>query len=114
MIRDLLTPEAHRDPYVWAAVLVAHAGIGVALWAFIGGLLTIAMLYAGFEICQMLVNRRAFYWDSVLDWCGIMLGACLGLAIETDEVVGKSAAVASIVIVAAVGAWVRSGGARPR
>ena len=31
MLRNLLTPEAHRDPYVWAAVFVAHFGIGAMI-----------------------------------------------------------------------------------
>lgn len=32
MLRNLLTPEAHRDPYVWAAVFFAHLGIGLVLF----------------------------------------------------------------------------------
>ena len=36
MIRELLTPEAQADAYVWAAVLLAHAALGAAGWAVVG------------------------------------------------------------------------------
>lgn len=34
---DLLTGEAHADPYTWLVVLVAHAGLGAALWLLASG-----------------------------------------------------------------------------
>ena len=73
MIRDLLTPEAHRDPYVWAAVLLAHAWIGGSAYPLAGWWVIVA--YAAFERVQALYARKSFVWDSVLDWCAVSLGA---------------------------------------
>lgn len=71
MIRNLLSAEAHRDPYVWAAVLLAHFAIGCMLWPWVG--LAGVVIYAAFEIIQASVSRR-LWWDSVLDWCAVALG----------------------------------------
>lgn len=72
MIRNLLTAEAHRDPYVWAAVLLAHFAIGSMLWPLAGW--WALAIYAAFEALQAALSRR-LWWDSVLDWCGVALGA---------------------------------------
>lgn len=72
MIRSLLTPEAHRDPYVWAAVLMAHAWIGGEAYAIIGWWMVAA--YAVFELAQAAISKRPAWWDSVLDWCAVCLG----------------------------------------
>ena len=91
MIRDLLTPEAHADSYTWAAVLLAHAWIGhtsalfLPVWA-------VAVAYAAFEVFH--ISRGGNRWDSVLDWCGVVLGAM--------------GAIPAVWIVCAVGAWARS------
>ena len=101
MIRELLTPEAQTDAYVWAAVLVAHAGIGVAVLVLLAsgpvrhpwiaaGLASLA--YAALEALQAILSGTLLLWDSALDWSAVTLGAVLALG-----------------IIAAAGAWVRRG-----
>ena len=107
MIRDLLTAEAQRDPYVWAAVLVAHAGIGVALWVLTGSLVAVGGIYAGFELVQALTSRRALIWDSLLDWSAVSLGAVLGWALEVGQRPIQMGAIASVAVVAVAGVAVR-------
>lgn len=110
MIRDLLTAEAQRDPYVWAAVLVAHAGIGVALWSIMGHLLAVALLYGAFEIVQAMSSARPLWWDSILDCCGVMLGAMLGWSLSMGNGAIGTAAIVAIGLIAAVGSGVRKRG----
>ncbi|MCV2448885.1 hypothetical protein [Paracoccus sp. DMF] len=73
MIRELLTPEAQRDPYAWASVLLAHAWIGGAAYPLVGWWLV--AIYAAFEAVQAVISRRPLWWDSALDWCAVCLGA---------------------------------------
>lgn len=73
MIRELLTPEAQRDPYAWASVLLAHAWIGGAAYPLVGWWLV--LIYAAFEVVQAITSRRPLWWDSALDWCAVWLGA---------------------------------------
>ena len=75
MIRDLMSPESHDNPYVWSAVLLAHAALGVAGWAIIGW--WAVMVYLAFELVQAITARGALWWDSVLDACGFICGALL-------------------------------------
>lgn len=105
MIRELLTPDAQDDPYVWSAVLIAHAGVGCAGWVFIGWWAIIA--YVAFEIAQAVAARRALWWDSVLDICGFTLGAVLMLGGWSHNIALAAAAVAAIAIISAAGAMAR-------
>ena len=98
MLRNLLTPEAHKDPYVWAAVFVAHFGIGVmilivsetllsgiraehfdviplAFGAVFSAAVLAGIAYAAFVAIQAVISRSRLIWDSVLDWTGVMIGA---------------------------------------
>lgn len=100
MIRSLLTPEAHRDPYVWAAVLMAHFAIGAILWLLIGW--WVALAYAAFEGAQA-VRARLLAWDSVLDWTGVMLGAAFVGQIKAGGDLMAMAAAVSALCIAAVG-----------
>lgn len=75
MIRDLLTPDAQRDPYAWASVLLAHAALGAAGWAAIGW--WAVLVYVAFEVAQAVAARRLYAWDSILDACGFGCGALL-------------------------------------
>lgn len=75
MIRELLTPEAQRDPYAWASVLLAHAALGAAGWAAIGW--WAVLVYVAFEVAQAVAARRLYAWDSILDACGFGCGALL-------------------------------------
>ncbi|SEU03513.1 hypothetical protein [Paracoccus homiensis] len=93
IIRDLLTPEAQRDAYTWAAVLVAHFGIGACLRMIGLPLVVIAIGYAGFETMQAGISGVFLPWDSVLDWSAVMLGA----------VAKGPLAVAALAVIALVG-----------
>lgn len=109
MIRDLMTPEAQTDPYVWSAALLAHAAIGVAMWALLGWWALAA--YAAFEAVQARVSGVLLIWDSILDWCAVALGACLGWALWSQSTSGALGSVAAVAVIAAVGAARRPGGA---
>ena len=94
---SLLTPEAQRDPYVWASVLLAHAAIGIAAFVISGAWLAVVG-YAAFEIAQARVSRTWLWWDMLLDACGATLGVVLAAAIW-----GHNAPVAVACIVAVAG-----------
>lgn len=85
MIRELLTPDAQDDPYVWSAVLIAHAGVGCAGWVFIGWWAIIA--YVAFEIAQAVAARRAL-WRTA-SWISAALPSalcsCLGAGLTTSR-----------------------------
>ena len=100
MIRSLLTPEAHRDPYIWAAVLLAHFAIGAMLWPLLGW--WVAPVYAAFEVAQA-ARVRLLAWDSVLDWCGVQLGAAFVARVAADDYWMAMAAAVSALCIAAVG-----------
>lgn len=90
-IRDLLIGEAHADPYAWAAVLLAHAMIGVMLMSTLGALVAVwlrdgwagvsvvASLYAAWEVLQVTAGAPAS--DCALDWSVVVLGAILALSL---------------------------------
>lgn len=101
MIRNLLTAEAHRDPYVWAAVLLAHFAIGSMLWLVIG--IWAISVYAAFEVMQALCSGFALWWDSVLDWCGVALGVVFIDCVWAHNVVYAGLCVISIACITFVG-----------
>lgn len=90
-LRDLLIGEAHQDPYVWSAVLLAHAMIGAALFIALGivaaalmgdawaGVILVVLTYWAFETLQIL--RGASFIDSLLDWSAVTLGAVAAMAL---------------------------------
>lgn len=100
MIRDLLSAEAHRDPYVWAAVLLAHFAVGVMLWP-VAGIWAVSG-YAAFEAMQAAASRR-IWWDSVLDWCAVVLGSCAAFFMVSGALWYASCASVSALSIAAVG-----------
>ena len=100
MIREILTPEAQRDPYAWASVLLAHAALGAAGWAAIGW--WAVLVYVAFEVAQALAARRLYAWDSILDACGFTCGALLGHGLWSHDarLTGAGIAVAACIAVA--------------
>lgn len=113
MIRDLFEAEAHRDAYTWMAVLLAHFAIGGALWMLCSGwgdcegVIAAAVAYAAFERLQGYIGGRFLAWDSLLDWCGVMLGAVAMLMAWSHNVPLFWCAIGSIGILAIVGGLVR-------
>lgn len=123
MIQDLLTPEAHGDPYVWGAALLAHG--------FICQVLTLALMLAGVEPVSAAVSVSLAYlmmWegmhlraalrrgdgpvtaiaDGVLDAVGVALG-CFTVAFAAMWLLGLAcASAASLLVVGAVGYWRRA------
>lgn len=96
---DLLTPVSQKSPYSWVTVLLSHMAIGIALfvWLLPPGLLVFdehrhiaavgmaAVLYAAFELFQGWKAGVMLWWDSVLDWCGVMNGSLIGYALWTQN-----------------------------
>lgn len=132
MLRNLLTPEAHRDPYVWAAVFFAHLGIGLVLFVIgetlmagirpehydvvplaFGGAFSVAALglvvYAGFEAVQAIVSRSPRLWDSVLDWVAVAIGVLIGAHLVAANPLPALFLSISAVIIAAIGSDARTG-----
>ena len=91
MIRDLMTPEAQEDPYVWSAVLLAHSVIGVAGWSILGW--WAVAVYIAFEAVQAIISIRALWWDSVLDACGFACGALLASSVWAHDLAMAGTAV---------------------
>ena len=82
------TPEAQADAYTWAAVLLAHAGIGAVLVALAACLpllrrhpvLAVSLLYGLlWEGGQFLLAGGGLA-DGLLDWAAVTLGAIAGAA----------------------------------
>lgn len=76
----LRTPDAQDDPYQWAATLLAHAFIGVALAAVMPWWLALAG-YAAWETVQW---RRygAGLADCLLDWAAVAFGVTIAVALQ--------------------------------
>lgn len=89
--RDLLVGEAQQSPYVWAAVMWAHAMIGVCLAAvfgplavrydrsFLTGFLIALGSYAGWEVLQ--ISRGGPVLDGILDLSAVALGALIAMCL---------------------------------
>lgn len=75
MARELTVAEDHKDPYVWAAVALAHAFIGVLLYAAIGGYAII--VYLSFEAFQAVRSRGLLLRDTVVDALAVLTGMAL-------------------------------------
>lgn len=117
MIRDLLTPDNHRDPYVWAAVLLAHAQIALVLWgglaALAGPWAAVALVSAGYlllwEGSQLRTALRRgdrlapALSDGLVDWIGVTAGAYASACLLTGDLLVAVVAWAALLIVAAVG-----------
>ena len=106
MIRNLLTAEAHRDPYVWAAVLLAHFAIGAMLWLMLG--LWAAAVYATFELLQAYCCGSTLWWDSLLDWCGVALGVKFTAAAWNHDTTAAGLCALAAINIAVVGYLARS------
>lgn len=117
MMAGLLVPEAQADAYTWAAVLVAHAGIGAALRVVLAGLIRSAWTavvlapatYAAFETVQAAASGRSLIWDSLLDWSAVTRGAALAAGLYRGSLRTARAVVLAVGMIAAAGAWVRRG-----
>lgn len=117
MIRDLLTPENHRDPYVWAAVFLAHGAICqvlvVTLMFIVSPLVaasSVSLAYLGsWEALQLrsAVRRgdgfKTPVADGAVDAVGVALG-CFTVAFAAMWLLWLAlAAASSLLIVAATG-----------
>ncbi len=122
MIRDLLTPENHRDPYVWAAAFLAHAFIGqaatvllaVALSAWVSVAVVSAvylLVWEGAQLRTALHRGDATYpavMDGVIDWIGVTAGAYMLASAVSGWMPAAIAAVAMVLGVAVIGYWKRT------
>jgi hypothetical protein len=116
MIQDLLTPEAQSAPYLWAAVMVAHAGIGVALWVMLyrsarqpmANAFLAMIVYAAFEALQAIIANTFLLWDSLLDWSAFSLGTVLAASLWRRSITFARLAVLAILVIVTLGAWVRA------
>lgn len=90
MWRDLLTGEAHADPYIWLVVLIAHAGLGAGLWLLASGrgtwpgVMHASVIYALVEAVQALAGGLLI-WDALLDWTAATLGALFAASLHAGR-----------------------------
>lgn len=96
---SILTPEAHRDPYAWGAVLLAHVAIGCMGWVLVGWWIVPA--YVAWEVATAALTRLRLYADAILDWVAVTLGVCIASGNEA------ALAVLAVCCVLAVGVYVR-------
>lgn len=122
MIKVLLDPTVHRDPYVWAAVLLAHGaicqGVTVALIPMIGpawAVAIVSMQYLfGWEGAQLRTALRRgdrkliAAADGAVDWVAVTLGCVLIASAWTQNAGLAVATWAALLVVAAVGYETRS------
>ncbi|WP_090735709.1 hypothetical protein [Paracoccus homiensis] len=96
------------------AVLLAHFAIGVALWMLCRGwgdmnaVAAAGIVYALFERVQGYIGDRSLYWDSVLDWTGVMLGSVAAMMIWQHNSGMFATAIVSLAIVSIAGGLARS------
>lgn len=122
MLRNLLLPEAHSDPYAWASAMLAHSSIcNVAAFALMFVLppliaaAVVSVLYLFlWEGAQLLASVRsgtstlALLWDGVLDAVAVALG-CFTIAFAAMWCLPEAVAGASAVLaLALVGYWRRA------
>lgn len=110
MIKDLLTPEDHDDPYVWAAVLLAHGFICqivvVVLMMFIQpveAFVIISLSYLCFWETRQFIMYPSFRTalDGMIDWLAISCGTFAIVCVYMDEL-KKAAFVMFLLLVLAV------------
>lgn len=92
--KNLLEPEDHADPYLWASVMLAHVAMGVMGWSLIG--LWAVGLYVVFEGVQAAVARRVLVHDTAIDVAAVLLGALIARGLYIDQ--AADAAVATAII----------------
>lgn len=99
---DLLTPEAHRDAYEWAAVFLAHAFLGLVLVAIMAAILDriAGEWITGTGSLALVIVALGF----LTIWEGLAQGYGAGLA---DALV--DAAAVTLGGLAGLSAWLRRG-----
>ena len=118
ILRDLLTPESHRDGYTWAVVAAAHCWLGLGIW---GGIAVIwdrwTGVYAAPVVYFLLVEAvqlamaerrtRQLIWDSCLDTVAVAFGCAAGAYVGDGNLNGAMAAWCASMGVIAAGWLVR-------
>lgn len=111
-IGDLFaTPEAQADAYIWAAVALAHAGIGAVLVALAACLpllrrhpvLAVSLGYGLFWEGGQLLLAGGGLADGVLDWVAVTLGAIAGAATWSRQGRRLAAAIGALAVVLVAG-----------
>jgi hypothetical protein len=117
VIRDLLTPEAHRDPHHWAATFLAHAvvvvGLTILLLAAMPPLWALALISAGYLVLwegsqlRTAIRRgerlRIAAFDGLLDAVGVSLGSAMVGFVATGETLHAVAAWGALILIAGAG-----------
>ena len=118
IIRELLTPESHRDGYTWAVVAAAHCWLGLGIW---GGIAVIWDRWTGVyaapvvyfllvEAVQLVLTAsrtRQIVWDSILDTVSVAFGCVAAAFVGDGNLNGAMAAWGASMGVIAVGWMVR-------
>lgn len=112
MIRELMTPEDHHDPYIWAAVLFAHG--------FICQILVCILLMIFDPIPAFLIVSSAYLllWEAVqiyfipswrialdgmLDWLGVSCGTLAVVSVYMDRLIEAVFIYAVVIAMAIIG-----------
>lgn len=105
VLKDLLQADDHRDPYVWGAVFLAHAFIGVAGWIGLG--MGVVAAYIVFEFAQALFTGKADVADSAFDTLGVAGGALVAQSLNANVTGDTWAALGLVAFTCALGMTVK-------
>lgn len=109
---NLTEATAHTAPYTWAAVLLAHAFIGVVAWQMLSRVIgmsivtaqVIAVVY--FIAWEAIIQRlQAGITDALVDTLGVAVGASMAWGLSAGDVWHRAKNVAIIAAVGLVGVW---------
>lgn len=105
LLKDLLRPDDHGDPYVWAAVFLAHGFIGVAGWVFLG--LGVIPAYIVILAAQAMFERKADLADTGFDVLAVAGGALVGRSIDSGVAGDTYGSLAMLSFVGALGVTIK-------
>ena len=117
MIRDLLTPEAHRNPHYSPPTFLTHAAVDIALavvlLAAMPPLWALALISAGYLVLwegsqlRTAIRRgerlRIAAFDGLLDAVGVSLGSAMVAFVATGETLHAVAAWGALILIAGAG-----------
>lgn len=119
IIRDLLTPEAQRNPHHWSAAAAAHCWLGLGIWGGIAVIwdrwtgvmfapLLYLMLIEGVQLALVTKRTRHILWDSILDTVAVAFGCIAAAFVGDQNLNGAMAAWGASIVVIVVGWRVRN------